>query len=303
MWERPFISLYVHGFYFSKIDVRSEEMEEFGERHAVDGGRQRFYPEIFCFMAIAVNRTVFPLNRIGMALQGRTFLFTMARSSSIMAIMRIFTGIALDDEVRKNALEELQPFRKAGIPMRWTDELNLHLTLKFIGEVTETVVACLGAVLEALPPASPFRLRLRGFGKFPAGDEMHVLWVGVEESPELRALFAAVEDALAALGIHRDTRPFHPHVTLGRSQARFSRGASANHDFKGLISLLQTKNDVFLGEWQVSAWRLYSSCLNPGDPEGRTAPRRRGRTAPLRRGPRRGRPCYTVLKEMPLVES
>ena len=193
-----------------------------------------------------------------------------------MAPMRIFTGIALGDEVRRNVLKELEPFRKAGVPLRWADELNLHLTLKFIGEVAEPVAERAGAALEALPPVPPFRLRLRGFGKFPGGDGLNVLWAGVEESPELHALFRGVEDALAPLGIGRDTRPFHPHVTLGRSKARSGRGGDGFH---GVISLLREKGDVFFGEWQLAAYRLYSSRLTPDGP------------------------FYTVLKEIPLVES
>lgn len=193
-----------------------------------------------------------------------------------MAPMRLFTGIALGDGVRENVLKELKPFREAGVPLRWTDAQNLHLTLKFIGEVAEPVAARVGAVLEALPPGPPFRLRLRGFGKFPGGQELNVLWAGVEESRELRALFSGMEDALAPLGIGRDPRPFHPHVTLGRSQARSTRGGD---EFTRLIPLLREKGDVFLGEWQAAAYRLYSSRLTPTGP------------------------FYTVLKEIPLVES
>ncbi len=193
-----------------------------------------------------------------------------------MAPMRLFTGIALDDEVRENVLKELKPLRKAGAPLRFTDALNLHLTLKFIGEVAESVAARVGTILEALPPMPPFRLRLRGFGKFPPGDGLNILWAGVEASPELRTLFNGVEDALAPLGIGRDARPFHPHVTLGRGQARSTRGGD---EFKRLVSLLREKSDVFLGEWQVAAHRLYSSRLTPNGP------------------------FYTVLKEIPLVES
>jgi 2''-5'' RNA ligase len=105
---------------------------------------------------------------------------------------------------------------------------------------------------------------------------LNVLWAGVEESPELRALFNGVEDALAPLGIGRDARPFHPHVTLGRSKGRSTRGGD---EFKSLVPLLREKGDVFLGEWHVAAHRLYSSRLTPAGP------------------------FYTVLKEIPLVES
>jgi len=188
-----------------------------------------------------------------------------------MAGMRIFTGIALGDEVREKILKELKPFRKVGTPIRWTAPENVHLTLKFIGEVDESLAARVAAALQAMPAASPFRLRARGFGKFPEGDDLHVLWAGVEASPQLQALFTGVEAALAPLGIACDTRPFHPHVTLGRNKARYN--------FKGLFALLEEKNGLFFGEWPVSAYRLFSSRLLP---EG---------------------PVYTVLKEIALVQS
>lgn len=189
-----------------------------------------------------------------------------------MAGMRLFTGIALDDAVRRNVLREMKPFQKIGTPIRWTAAGNVHLTLKFIGEADDALAAQIGAALgKASPAAAPFRLRLAGFGKFPAGDELHVLWAGIGESPPLRALFAAIEDALAPLGIARDNRPFQPHVTLGRNKVRYN--------FKSLFSLLEQKSRLFLGEWLVSAFRLFSSRLTPGGP------------------------LYSVLKEIPLVQS
>jgi 2'-5' RNA ligase len=189
-----------------------------------------------------------------------------------MIPMRIFIGIKLAAEAKERISEELQPFRKAGTPMRWTGRDNIHLTLKFIGEAADPLAAKVGAALQAdFPAMAPFRLRLTGFGKFPAGDDLHVFWAGVEVSPELRALFAGVEDALAPLGIARETRPFHPHITLGRNKAPFN--------FKSFFALLAEKNSVFVGEWPVSAFQLFSSHLTPAGPE------------------------YAILKEIPLVQS
>lgn len=188
-----------------------------------------------------------------------------------MAVMRVFTGIQLAAEPREKLLRELKPFRKAGTPIRWTAERNVHLTLKFIGAADPALVQRIGAALAVAPRPAPFRLRLRGFGKFPAGDELHVLWAGVEESAELHELFAGMEEGLDALGIAREARPFHPHVTLGRNKSR--------HDFKGVISLLQEKGDLLLGDWDVAAYQLFASDLTPAGP------------------------VYAVLKEIPLVES
>lgn len=189
-----------------------------------------------------------------------------------MAIMRIFTGIQLAAEVKDTILKELQPFRRAAAPMRWTGRDNIHLTLKFIGEVEEALAAKAGEALAAARiPTAPFRLRLRGFGKFPAADGLDVLWAGVEASPALDSLFAGVEAALRPLGIEPDTRPFHPHVTLGRNKARF--------DFRALVSLLAEKGGLFLGESPVASFQLFSSRLAPAGP------------------------VYAILKEIPLAQS
>ncbi len=171
----------------------------------------------------------------------------------------MFTGITLCDEAREKVLKALKPFKKAGTPIRWTAEHNMHMTLKFIGEVGEPLAAEITGALQRWKPAvAPFCLRLKGFGKFPAGDDLHVFWAGVEESPELRTLFAGVEAALFPLGIARDARPFQPHLTLGRNKA--------DYNFKGLYGLLAEWRDRFLAEWPVSAFQLFSSRLTPAGP-------------------------------------
>ena len=187
--------------------------------------------------------------------------------------MRIFTGIPLAAELKDTLLGELQPFRRAAASIRWTGRDNIHLTLKFIGEVGDALAAKAGEALAAARiPVAPFCLRLRGFGKFPSGDQrLDVLWAGVEASPPLASLFAAVEEVLRPLGIAPDARPFHPHVTLGRGRDRSAPG--------GLLSLLAEKGGIFLGEWPVASFQLFSSRLAPAGP------------------------VYSVLKEIPLVQS
>jgi 2'-5' RNA ligase len=199
-------------------------------------------------------------------------LFTKGGSSIIIARMRIFTGIKLADDVRDKLTKELKPFKKAGTSIRWTKDSNIHLTLKFIGEAEETMTARVAAALAAAKIAvAPFSLRISGFGKFPAGEDLHVFWAGVEGKQDLLALFTGIEEALLPLGIERERRPFHPHLTLGRNKARYN--------FKALFAMLAEKQDLFLAAWQVAAFQLFASCLTPAGP------------------------VYTVLKEIPLVQS
>ncbi|MBN2399258.1 MAG: RNA 2',3'-cyclic phosphodiesterase [Candidatus Aminicenantes bacterium] len=174
--------------------------------------------------------------------------------------MRIFVGIRLDEAVRDRIAAELKPFKAIANSIRWTESRNIHLTLKFIGEAA---VAKTELIKEALwtakIPARTFTLKIVGFGKFPVGDDLHIFWAGVEDSPHLQELFAGIEDALAPLAVARETRPFNPHITLGRNKAHFN--------FKPLFELLAAKQDIFLAEFPVTCFQLFSSQLTPGGPQ------------------------------------
>ena len=199
-------------------------------------------------------------------------LFTNKCTSTIIKKMRIFVGIKLDEATRENIAKELQPFKKVANSIRWTESGNIHLTLKFIGEVADTMAIRIEkALLQVKSAAVPFGLKISGFGKFPAGDDLHIFWAGVDDTPQLRALFAWIENTLSPLGIAREAQPFNPHITLGRNKARYN--------FKTLFELLAEKRDIFLAECQVTSFQLFSSQLTPAGP------------------------LYKILKEIPLEQS
>src|SRR3981189_1296682 len=97
---------------------------------------------------------------------------------------------------------------------RWVDAGNLHLTLRFIGEVGEDVAADIDEALAGVR-ARRFTLQLAGTGVF-GGNRPRALWVGVERHPDLVSLHAKIEKALIRIGIEPDPRKFAPHVTLAR---------------------------------------------------------------------------------------
>jgi len=205
-------------------------------------------------------------------LPARGLLFTNSRTSIIIKKMRIFVGIKLDEATRESIAKELRPFKKIANSIRWTESSNIHLTLKFIGEVSEALLERIEkALLAAKIPVAPFQLKIAGFGKFPAGDNLHIFWAGMDDSPQLRALFAWIENTLAPLGIAREAQPFNPHITLGRNKARYN--------FKTLFELLAAKQELFLAECQVTSFQLFSSQLTPAGP------------------------LYRILKEIPLEQS
>ncbi len=126
-------------------------------------------------------------------------------------MLRLFVGIAFPPELKLRL-----SLLCSGVPgARWVDPGNLHLTLRFIGEIDEGLAGDVDAALSRLR-ARRFLLQLAGTGVFGAGERPRNLWVGVERSPELVALRDKVEQALIRAGLPPEPRKFAPHVTLAR---------------------------------------------------------------------------------------
>ena len=106
---------------------------------------------------------------------------------------------------------------------RWQDDEQLHLTLRFVGEVERPVAEDLAAALGRIR-ARPFEIRLKGVGRFDQRNS-GALWAGVEPRDPLAALAAKVERVSVGVGLEPERRAFHPHITLARWKGRRSREA------------------------------------------------------------------------------
>ena len=140
---------------------------------------------------------------------------------------------------------------------------NIHLSLKFLGDVEDTREPELREALKRAAGASseprPLTLQITGFGVFPDYHRPNVLWAGVTPEPGLELLQHAVEQAFAPLGFPTEARAFRPHVTLGRA-ARDAR----SRDFKGLEEILAgTDFDATVTVTEVD---LMQSTLQPHGP-------------------------------------
>ena len=125
-------------------------------------------------------------------------------------MLRLFVGIEFPPELKL----ELS-LLCSGVPgARWVDPGNLHLTLRFIGEISEDIAADVDAALAGLK-ARRFTLQLAGTCVF-GGNKPHALWVGVERHPDLVRLRDKIEQALIRTGLGPEQRRFAPHVTLAR---------------------------------------------------------------------------------------
>lgn len=165
---------------------------------------------------------------------------------------RLFAAIRPPETVRDALIDLMEGLD----PARWQADEQLHLTLRFIGEVDHRMAEDLADALARVAFA-PFALSLRGVGTFVRKGRVHTLWAGVADSTELRSLNGKVERACQACGLEPEHRKFAPHVTLARANARpgeFTEWLSAHEGFAS-------------EPWTVDEFRLYRSTLAPGGAE------------------------------------
>ncbi len=126
-------------------------------------------------------------------------------------MVRLFVAIPLPETQR----ERLRSLCHGVRDTRWVAPENMHLTLRFIGEVEEPLADDIAAALAEVRGA-PFSLRLLGVGHFESGRRVRTLWAGVEKSDALTLLQERVEAAVRRAGVPPDSRRFTAHVTLAR---------------------------------------------------------------------------------------
>jgi RNA 2',3'-cyclic 3'-phosphodiesterase len=136
---------------------------------------------------------------------------------------RVFCAVELPPQVRARAADHAARLRDRSTKVRasWPRADNLHLTLKFLGEIAQARVEALSnAASRAARSIQPFDLTLEGAGAFPPRGSPRVLWLGINDSSGgLVKLQSQLEDECEAAGFAREERPFHPHLTLARIRA------------------------------------------------------------------------------------
>ena len=163
---------------------------------------------------------------------------------------RLFIAIDFPEDIRQQITRLYY-----GLPgARWTDESQLHLTLRFIGEVDGALFRDIKGALEGIR-RPPFSISLKGVGYFPPRKNPRVLWVGVEKNDALLLLRNRIESTLLRLGLQGDERKFSPHVTL----ARFRNPAPL-----GRLTTYMSGNNLFSTmPFPINEFHLYSSHLTP----------------------------------------
>lgn len=165
--------------------------------------------------------------------------------------MRVFVGIPLPEDIR----ERLGGLC-SGLPSaRWVSAENMHITLRFIGEIDEVVVEDVDASLsEIRMPAFP--ISICNLGCFERGRKVHTIWAGVEETETIGRLHEKVDIALVRTGFEPEGRKFKPHITLARIRGRVPA--------RRIGEYLQVCDGFFAGPFVADRFTLFRSHLGRG---------------------------------------
>ncbi len=177
--------------------------------------------------------------------------------------IRSFISVDIEDPVIVGRLASIRDaFVATGAPMKPVEDQNLHITIRFLGEIPVTMIDEVYRVLASIE-FKRFRVKLVGVGAFPSIARPRVIWVGVREGfDELRRIYEGIEKGLRRLGFRPEREEFVPHVTLARLKG------SRNID--RVVKLLREYQDYEFGEIDVGVVRLKQSILTRSGPIYRT---------------------------------
>ena len=130
--------------------------------------------------------------------------------------MRLFVALEIPSAVRDNLATLIQELRAVASQPKWVRPENLHITVKFIGEVAPPKLEAIRETLSEVRSDRPVELSFRGVGFFPSERRPRVFWVGMKASPNLAVVANEIDERLSTLSIPRETRAFTPHLTLAR---------------------------------------------------------------------------------------
>jgi 2'-5' RNA ligase len=164
-------------------------------------------------------------------------------------MIRLFAAL----EIPPDIVEELRPHQDDLPGARWRSAEQLHITLRFFGDVPEPVADDLDAELSGVA-SEPFDLTLSGAGAFGLGHQTRAVWAGVEPNAALRQLAGRCETAARRAGLAPETRTYKPHVTLAYLR---------NADPDKVGSWVRKHNLLRTSPFRVTWFGLYSSTLHP----------------------------------------
>ncbi|MDD5542047.1 MAG: RNA 2',3'-cyclic phosphodiesterase [Acidobacteriia bacterium] len=169
--------------------------------------------------------------------------------------MRAFIAVDLSEHIRNEISRVEGPLGGFSSQVKWVKPDSIHLTLKFLGEISEAQQQSITSTLSAHPmPVPGFDMQVRGIGFFPNARAPRVVWMGVVEGgPQLQAMAAELERRLEPLGFPPEARLFSAHITIGR--VKFLR------DVPAFLKATSRFSEYDCGNARVESFHLYESQL------------------------------------------
>lgn len=177
--------------------------------------------------------------------------------------MRTFIAIELPKEIKGSLSEVQDKLKTSGADVKWVNPQNIHLTLKFLGEIDDKNLGKITQILEEITQdKNPYPLRLSSIGAFPKINFPRVIWVGIDKGgTETKEIANALEENVAKIGIPKEDRPFSCHITLGRVKSALNREGLVEN----LNNLTNYAEKLNL-EFPVTKIILFKSTLTPKGP-------------------------------------
>jgi len=177
-----------------------------------------------------------------------------------MGLLRTFIATDIPPSILQFIQQKTEALRtKLGDSIRWVSIQNIHLTLKFLGDISPTNVEALAQILATeANSCSQFDISINGLGSFPNSKRPRVLFIGIRAPAELDALQRGVESACARLGYKSEAGPFSPHLTIGRVRQNVTFAEQ-----KRIREILEETKIDSLGTASVNSVHLYKSELKP----------------------------------------
>jgi 2'-5' RNA ligase len=175
-------------------------------------------------------------------------------------VLRIFLALDLDDDIRSGLIRIRDKIDLGGAKVKWVDPEQLHITLKFLGDIADDTVRQVHLVAQQVArQMSPFKFRVRNVLCVPSGGPVRMFWAGVEDAGDsMKSLHGVLDEAMGGLNFRREDREFSPHITLAR--VKFAPNPQQ------IRRTVQAVSGADFGVQLVEELVVYSSQLTPSGP-------------------------------------
>lgn len=134
-----------------------------------------------------------------------------------MPVIRTFIALPASPSIQQSIATVQLQLQEVQATVKWETSDQFHITLKFLGDVeTNRIETLTKALYHTLDSFSQFDITYEGIGAFPDIQHPRIVWIGIQNNPAILAIQQAVEQTCEELGFPKETRAFHPHITLGR---------------------------------------------------------------------------------------